>query len=77
MLLASFFFAIYYFIKQCNNKKALIGITLFVMLFTPVNSIIKNTIVVGERNVLTHSYIIEEQEISALINNHVKNLKWV
>ena len=75
MLLASFFFAIYYFIKQCNNKKALIGITLFVMLFTPVNSIIKNTIVVGERNVLTRSYLVEEQEISALINKHVKNSK--
>ena len=73
MLLASFFFAIYYFIKQCNNKKALIGITLFVMLFTPVNSIIKNTIVIGERNVLTRSYLVEEQEISALINKHVKN----
>ena len=73
MLLGSFVFIIYYFLKETKKSNYLILITLIVMLFTPIDAIIKNTILVGNRNRLTRSYLIEEQKIAKLITDNVKN----
>lgn len=71
ILLSSFFFAIYYFIKECNTKSAIIGITLIVMLFTPINIVIKNTIIVGDRNRISGGLILTEKTLAENIKKHV------
>ncbi len=73
ILLPTLFFIIYYFMKQTKHSKFIIGITLIIMLFTPIDAIIKNTVIVGNRNRITMSYLIEEQKISDIITNNVKN----
>jgi len=77
ILVALFILCIYYVLDNLSKHKCfdkiIIFMTLFVTLFTPINAVIKSTILSGSRNRTTMGYLIQEKALTDLIMKNVSS----